>query len=834
MRHRPLRAVLFDLDGTLVDNMRFHIEAWIETARSLGREITAETVMRDFAGRRNEEILPVIVGRAMEPAEVAALASVKEARYRELFDAHVAPIAGAVALLDELDACGVVCGIASAAPKVNRDFVLDRLGLRDRFRVIVGAEEVSRGKPAPDLFLLGAERLGVDPAAVLVFEDAHLGVVAARAAGMRACGVTTTEPAAVLLDAGAMATAPDLAALPDAVRALWRPAGDGPSVSLCMIVKDEEPNIARALASVEGVARERIVVDTGSRDGTVAVARAHGATVSHFAWTGDFAAARNHALSLATGDWVLTLDADEALGEGFRARWRDVLGGTRADGLTLPVANVDADGALQQRVYLVRLHRNDARHRFVGRLHEEVASSIAAHGGTIEAADLPLVHHGYTRDESARKDRRGRNRAILQAAIEAEPANPRHWHYLGLELLLAEDLDGARALFERVLRERPDERLAGWSASLLTGILVRQRENGLAWEAATFGARAQTGQIMSLVRLGELAAAEGDPLVADACGSALAAMPAGVDGDVGRRPAIATGLRAAGLWERGLRAEAIAAVGASLAAHPDDGLVADQLVRWSERVHGPMKGAVEALRAHSTAAVASAVAGAFVRQRAWAEALDVARRWGVTNAYVAHALLRAGRVDEAARAFEGQGEAGAQHLALWAATRGEACDLAGLDANARALAEAVRAGAAAPAGLRWMLLDHAARWMTFGEDDVVRRLVSSFPATAEVRAGLLASLFYDDGRSQDALAVALEAPDDARAQAVIGAFAYERGDMEAAAHFLGARAARGDAPVRVYVGAAEALRRRGRADEAASVLAAGRRARPHSLLIQSA
>jgi beta-phosphoglucomutase len=218
----PIRAVLFDLDGTLVDNMPFHIDAWIETARALGREITAATVMRDFAGRRNEEILPALLGRAMSPAEIAPLADAKEARYRELFGPHVAPVRGTLALLDELDAHGVVCGIASAAPKPNRDFVLDRLGLRERFRVIVGAEEVARGKPAPDLFLLGASRLGVDPGAVLVFEDAHLGVQAAVAAGMLACGVTTGEPAAVLTAAGAMATAPDLDALPAAIRALWR------------------------------------------------------------------------------------------------------------------------------------------------------------------------------------------------------------------------------------------------------------------------------------------------------------------------------------------------------------------------------------------------------------------------------------------------------------------------------------------------------------------------------------------------------------------------------------------------------------------------------------
>ena len=217
-----IRAVLFDLDGTLVDNMPFHIDAWIETARSLGREITAATVMRDFAGRRNEEILPALLGRAMSPSEVASIADAKEARYRELFGPHVAPLRGAVALLDELTAHGVLCGIASAAPKPNRDFVLEALGLRSRFRAVVGAEEVTRGKPAPDLFLLGASRLGVDPREVLVFEDAHLGVQAAVAAGMLACGVTTGEPSEVLTAAGAMTTAPDLEALPEVLRALWR------------------------------------------------------------------------------------------------------------------------------------------------------------------------------------------------------------------------------------------------------------------------------------------------------------------------------------------------------------------------------------------------------------------------------------------------------------------------------------------------------------------------------------------------------------------------------------------------------------------------------------
>jgi HAD superfamily hydrolase (TIGR01509 family) len=221
---RRIRAALFDLDGTLVDNMAFHCAAWIETARTLGHAITAATVLRDYAGRRNDEIFPMLLGRAVPPEELAALAEAKEQRYRTLYDAHVAPIRGAAALLEELAAHGVACAIASAAPRVNREFVLGRLALSAGFAVVVGAEEVARGKPAPDLFLRAAERLGVAPEHALVFEDAHLGVLAARAARMRVVGVTTTESAEALRAAGALATAPDLADLPDDVRALWKPA----------------------------------------------------------------------------------------------------------------------------------------------------------------------------------------------------------------------------------------------------------------------------------------------------------------------------------------------------------------------------------------------------------------------------------------------------------------------------------------------------------------------------------------------------------------------------------------------------------------------------------
>ena len=215
---RPVRGVLFDLDGTLVDNMRFHCDAWIELAAALGSTVTREQVLHDFAGRRNEEILPIVVGRPLTPEQLTTLAEQKEARYRELYASHLSLVDGAAELLDELDALGIKYGISSAAPRKNRDFVLDGLKLRPRMAGIVGGEEVARGKPAPDLFLEGAKRIGIAPAEILVFEDARLGVQAAVAAGMRVAGITTSEPGVELVKAGAIGASASFVQLPDVVR----------------------------------------------------------------------------------------------------------------------------------------------------------------------------------------------------------------------------------------------------------------------------------------------------------------------------------------------------------------------------------------------------------------------------------------------------------------------------------------------------------------------------------------------------------------------------------------------------------------------------------------
>ncbi len=215
----PVRAAIFDLDGTLVDNMSFHLAAWVATGEKLGKPVGKEQFEREFAGRKNEEIFPLLLGREVPPDELNRLAFEKEAAYRELYRPHLRPLAGAEALLDRLAARGVKLALATAAPIENRQMALEGLGWTKRFASVTGGEG-KRGKPAPDIFLAAAKALDTPPEVCIAFEDAVQGVRSAVAAGMATAAVLTTTPKELLLQAGARWAMPDFTRLPDDLEAL--------------------------------------------------------------------------------------------------------------------------------------------------------------------------------------------------------------------------------------------------------------------------------------------------------------------------------------------------------------------------------------------------------------------------------------------------------------------------------------------------------------------------------------------------------------------------------------------------------------------------------------
>jgi HAD superfamily hydrolase (TIGR01509 family) len=212
-------AAIFDLNGTLIDDMRAHGRAWSQVVRELGVEVAPERFERELAGMKHGETFAAVLGRELPAAEVQRLAARKEALYREIYRPDLHLVAGARELIARLRAAGARTALATAAPRENRDFALDGLGIRGLFDAVIGEEKAARGKPAPDLYLAAADALGVPPARCFAFEDAVNGVRSAVAAGMRVAAVLTTTPEDALRAAGAEFVLRDFAHLPAGLEA---------------------------------------------------------------------------------------------------------------------------------------------------------------------------------------------------------------------------------------------------------------------------------------------------------------------------------------------------------------------------------------------------------------------------------------------------------------------------------------------------------------------------------------------------------------------------------------------------------------------------------------
>ena len=233
------------------------------------------------------------------------------------------------------------------------------------------------------------------------------------------------------------------------------PVDSGPvraTLSACLIVKDEEESLARCLGSLQSVADQVVVVDTGSKDGTVAVARDSGAEVYHLEWRDDFAAARNAAIARATCDWVLIVDADEELPAESADQLRELLAnpvpGLVCHLLTQAPA-ADATDAAAGLVGHPRLFRSGAGIHFAGIVHEQL---VDADGRPIEEVvftGIPVLHHGYLEPPSAMSKRSERNWRLLQARAEAEPESPAVLFYLGMAQLERGENEHAAATLRR-------------------------------------------------------------------------------------------------------------------------------------------------------------------------------------------------------------------------------------------------------------------------------------------------------------------------------------------------------------------------------------------------
>jgi len=184
------QAVLWDMDGTLVDSAEYHWQAWRDTMAHERSPITHEQFLATF-GQRNDSILRQWLGEKATPELIQRIGSAKEALYRQHVREHgIAPLPGALDWVNLLHRRGWGQAIASAAPRANIETILDVLHASNCFQAIVSADDVHRGKPDPEVFLTAAAKLGVAPKYCVVVEDAEHGIEAARAAGMKSIGVS--------------------------------------------------------------------------------------------------------------------------------------------------------------------------------------------------------------------------------------------------------------------------------------------------------------------------------------------------------------------------------------------------------------------------------------------------------------------------------------------------------------------------------------------------------------------------------------------------------------------------------------------------------------------
>lgn len=233
---------------------------------------------------------------------------------------------------------------------------------------------------------------------------------------------------------------------------------DWPSLSVCMIVKNEAESLADCVASLGDLPGELIIIDTGSEDKTVEIARSLGAKVGFFTWIDDFAAARNHAINQATQDWIMVFDADDRLTEAARNQIKQALANSHPDDTFFfrITSQAGENSKIYESINQLRIIPNHRGLHYQGRLHEDLSQSVMGQGLTLVYTNIELSHTGYAAGKEKTFARGRRNERIVRRILADEPDNRRMQAHLGIALFLQERWDEAETAMTPILEEPPE------------------------------------------------------------------------------------------------------------------------------------------------------------------------------------------------------------------------------------------------------------------------------------------------------------------------------------------------------------------------------------------
>jgi beta-phosphoglucomutase family hydrolase len=193
LKEFDVKAIIFDLDGTLLDNNSFHRKTWEAYLQKMGKKISEEEFNAHLNGRTNKDAVEYIYGRKMSIDESNKYTLEKEALYRKIYKPFIKPVTGLIEFLDILQKKNIPMAIATSGIQPNIDFMFENIPIKKYFKVVVNSSHITKGKPDPEIYLKVASLMNVSPENCLVFEDAVVGIKSAKAAGMKVIAVATTQ-----------------------------------------------------------------------------------------------------------------------------------------------------------------------------------------------------------------------------------------------------------------------------------------------------------------------------------------------------------------------------------------------------------------------------------------------------------------------------------------------------------------------------------------------------------------------------------------------------------------------------------------------------------------